>query len=429
MTNIQSRIKNAISNGHNGYISHSTNEPYTDGSQQQYFSNITKAFYENTLQYASNFVVAQVQGVDYNDFYAYTPLRIRVADVIDPTTGNNLGADWQRIIIENGNIDFIPRGAKVVFGGKTWLVTNPDNVESVMGTSVIRRCNAIWHYLDDYGNVQSEPFCYGNGAGDMATTNDVKETMILVNGYQHSVMQLNPSTSVLTHNYRIVLGNSAFAIHTIQNFVQEFTEDEGSTHIQFFDLYRTEPLDIDDMVNKVAGGNAFSWTVSIDNVESVAPGSETQLNAVSTKGETPVTGLPINYLWQSSDEQVATVDENGVLKAISEGTTTITCTLQQNGKFFDTMTVTVSAEKIGKLEWAYDIPSSVVQYQEANVTAICPEGTVEYSFGGADPSCYQAQDIDGNMLVTCYQASDIPLIVTAVCGDQTIQKSIVLEGW
>lgn len=427
MGDIHSFVKNAIANGHNGYISHSTNNPYSADSLPQYYSNLTRTFYEQNLEYTSNFVTAQVQGVDYNDFYSYTPLKIRTAMVIDPTTGNNLGSDWQRIIVQNGNVDFLPRGAKVVFGGSTWLVVNPMNVESVMGTSVIRRCNATWHYLDEYGNVRSEPFCYGNGAGDMATTNDVKETMILVNGYQHSIMQLNPNTAVLTHNYRMILGNQAFAIHTIQNFAQEFTEDEDSTHIQFFDLYRTEPLEIDDIPNRVAGGKAFSWVVSIDNVESVAPGESVQLSATSIRNSQIVED--VEYIWSSSDESVATVNDDGVMEAISDGVCTITCAVLQNPSLSDTMELVVSSVKTNELKWLYDVPTAISQYTEANVTAVCGEQTVAYSYSGAETYCYNVKTDNGNNIIECWQPSETPLTVTAKCGEQTIVATIALEGW
>ena len=143
MASVDQMVRNALLNSANGYIGHSTNNPFSSDSQSQYYSNVTRAFYQDRLQYTSNMVIAQVQGIDYDDFYVFRPLRIRTAMVIDPTTGNNLGSDWQRIIAENTNIDFLPRGAKVVFNGSTWLVTNPQNVESVTGTSVIRRCNAV----------------------------------------------------------------------------------------------------------------------------------------------------------------------------------------------------------------------------------------------------------------------------------------------
>lgn len=432
MKSVEKGIKNAIINGRNGYISFGTNNPYAKDSQSQYYANTTKAYYAENMKYASNVVLAQVQGVDYDDFYTFTPLRIRTAMVIDPTTGNNLGSDWQRIAVENTNIDFLPRGAKVVFNGNTWLVTNPMNIESVLGTSVVRKCNATWHYLDEYGNVQSEPFCYGQGAGELATTNDVKENMILMNGYQHSVMQLNPDTQVLSHNMRMILGNQAFSVRGLQNFVQEFTEDEDSVHIQFFELAKEEPLVIDDMENRVAGGKSFKWEIAIAGNEEMSEGSSQTLSAVSTVNGEP-TALQTNYLWESSDESIATVTETGAVTAVSAGETVITCTLVQNPNHQSSITLTVlENDAVGSFDWATPVPESIVQYQSATISAAVSgdeNASVTYTFSGADKACYEAVQSGNAITITCWQASDIPLTVTAETGDKSITAVIRLEGW
>ena len=251
---MQKDIANGVMLGSPFGPQYGTNNPYNCDTQTQYYAQRTKMFNAERLPWASNVVSAQIQGLNYSDFYTYATVNIRTANLIDPTTGLNLGSDWQRIICLDMNVDFLPRGAKVVFNGNVWLVINPMNVQSITGTSVIRRCNALWNYLDEDGNVQSEPFCFGQGAYDLATTDYVQEQMILMKGYQHCVMQLNQATSVLKQNYRMILGNNAYSVRGVQNFVLEFSQDASSTHIQYFDLQITEPLESDDMVNKVAGG-------------------------------------------------------------------------------------------------------------------------------------------------------------------------------
>ena len=251
---MQKDIVNAVMLGSAFGPQYATNNPYNADTQTQYYAQRTKMFNAARLPWASNVVAAQVQGLNYEDFYAYSDVNIRTANLIDPTTGLNMGSDWQRIICLDVNIDFLPRGAKVAFNGNVWLVINPMNVQSITGTSVIRRCNALWNYLDENGEKQSEPFCYGQGAYDLATSDYVQEQMILMKGYQHCVMQLNPATGVLRQNYRMILGNQAYSVRGMQNFVLEFSQDPESAHIQYFDLQITEPLENDDMINKIAGG-------------------------------------------------------------------------------------------------------------------------------------------------------------------------------
>ena len=430
---MQKGIRNAILNGHNGYIGHATNNPYAKDSQKQYYADTTKAYYAENLQYTSNMVLAQVQGVDYDNFYTFTPLRIRTAMAIDPTTGANLGSDWQRIIVENTNIDFLPRGAKVVFNGNTWLVVNPMNIESATGTSVIRRCNAIWHYLDAYGNVKGEPFCYGQGGQDMATTNDIKETMILMNSYQHCVMQLNPGTAAIAQNVRMILGNQAFAVRGLQNFAQEFTADEGSVHIQFFDLAKTEPLAIDDMDNRVAGGKAFSWEIRIEGNTEMTVGQIQTLTANSLRnGETPM--METDYIWESKNAAVATVNENGSVTALSPGDVDIVCKLLQNENNSQIFALHVSEKQVEKhIEWITAIPQKLTQYQSVTVEAAYfgdkNEDSIKYTISGPNTDCYSTEQNGNRLTIMCWLPSVKPLMLEAKCNGEAAKVEIMLEGW
>ena len=407
---VQKGIRNAILNGR-GHLFFGTNNPHTEDDQEQYFANETKAFFRENLQWSHNMVKARIQGMDYSDFYAYQEHRIRTAKVIDPTTGQNLGDDFQRIIIEDVNLDFIPRGAKVKWNGQTWLVTNPDNIASVTGTAIIKRCNATWCHLDWYGNVLKEPFCYGQGGNDLATANNIKINMILLDAYQHCFMQLNPETREITHNLRILLGDQAYAVRGLQNFVQEFSDEMDSNHIQFFDVTRMETLhELDDVINHIAEGKAFKWEILITGVPELQVGQEYRFNAVSFRNDVrlaedqiiytvlavdPETGdltweivlpyvgtllaldedgklsrsaggaklyidqhqqliaeenvvpRPVTYKWVSSDESVATVDQTGTVTAIAPGQAVITCILEQNPSKQSSYAVNVVESGVG----------------------------------------------------------------------------------
>lgn len=407
---MQKGIRNAIINGR-GHLVFGTNNPHTESDQEQYYIGETKEFFLQNLQWAHNMVLAEVQGIDYKNFYDYTECRIRTAKVIDPTTGQNLGDDWQRIIIEDANIDFIPRGAKVHFNGNTWLATNPDNIASATGTSIIKRCNATWCHLDWYGNVLKEPFCYGQGGNDLATANNIKINMILLDAYQHCFMQLNPETREIAHNLRILLGDQAYAVRGLQNFVQEFSDEMDSNHIQFFDVTRMETLhELDDVINHVAEGKSFKWEILITGVPEIQVGQEYRFNAVSFRNDVrlaedqiiytvlavdPETGdltweivlpyvgtllaldedgklsrsaggaklyidqhqqliaeenvvpRPVTYKWVSSDESVATVDQTGTVTAIAPGQAVITCILEQNPSKQSSYAVNVVESGVG----------------------------------------------------------------------------------
>lgn len=433
---MQKNIRNALLMD-GGYRSFAGNSPYNQDTQTQYYANPTKAFYQKHVQYGSNVVTAQVQGTNYSDFYAYKKMTVRVSDLIDPTTGQNLGSDWQRMIVEDGSIDFLPRGAKVLFNGNTWIVVNPQNVQSVLGTSIIRRCNATWNHLDEYGNVLSEPFIYGHGSNDLATGNRVTEYMILMNMYQHSVMQLNPQTAELHHNMRMILGNQCYTVRGLQNFAQEFTDDLQSVHIQFFDLEAAEPLQIDDMENRVAGGKSFDWAISISGAERMHVGEQQQLSAVSkSNGKEVEEKLHPIYEWNTSDENVISVSETGEASAISAGSAIVTCTLKQNPKISSSIAIIVEEPVMENyIGWRSEPPEAIEQYNSATLTAVVYEfgaatkEPVVFSFEGAQPESYSATVTANNVTVQCWLEDSNPLVITARSGELETKAVIRLRGW
>lgn len=414
---------------------YTSNNPYNGDTQEQYFARRTKMFNAERLKWASNVVTAQVQGLNYNDFSAYTQISIRTANLIDPTTGKNLGSDWQRMIAMDMNIDFLPRGAKVAFNGNVWLVVNPMNVQSVTGTSVIRRCNAVWNYLDEYGNVRSEPFCFGQGAEDLATTNNIQEQMTLMNGYQHCAMQINQATSALHHNYRMILGTQAYSVRGLQDFVLEFSQDPNSSHIQFFDLQVTEPLESDDMARKIASGLAFEWTVTVSGEPQMQEGTQQTLLAQSTQNGKPVT-LETSYSWITSSAEVATVDASGTVSAVAPGQCVITAALQQNPILTASFALEVTQAATGAaLIWTQMPPQTLGAFETATVAAAFTENgqptqdAVTWTFEGPDARSYTATANGNEAVIQCWQGDPVALSVTAACGGMTLSAQIALFGW
>ena len=438
METVQAGIRNALLTAGKPYLQRGTNSPYNGDTQTQYFADASRAFARKNLRWSSNMVLAQVQGLDYNDFYAYKPLRIRTTMMIDPTTGKNLGSDWQKIMVENPKIDFLPLGAKVIFNGNTWLVVNPMNVQSITGTSVIRRCNATWNHLDYYGNILHEPFCYGQGAGDLATGNSVKEGMILIDAYQHSVMQLNPETEEIMHNRRMILGHQAYTVRGVQDFAQEFTEDMGSAHIQYFDLESAEPLAIDDMENRVADGLSFQWKISLPEDVQMKAGQEETFVPASYRNGSSEAESGVEYLWSSSDENILLVGAEGHVKAVQEGNASIVCSLKKNPSITAQMAVTVVSNETSipaSLEWVTPVPEQLAKYDECTIEAayyadgVKTEESITYSFSGPDDAAYSATQSGNIVQVKCWLPSTQPLVMTAECKNIIKTVEIKLTGW
>lgn len=353
-----SGIKNALLNSAFSPIV-GGNKPCTSDTLPQYFADDTRDFMLSQMQWATDNVRAEIQGLTEQDFYVFHRVTIRTANVIHPTTGRIMNDDWQRIYVLDKRFTYIPRGAKVVFNGNVYLVVNPKNAQSIAGTAIVRRCNATWCHLSPTNCILKEPFIYGDGEWDNATGNWSRDNMMNMDGYQHAIMQKNPDTQHLQQNERFLLGSQSYTVRGVVDFIQDISTDENSTHIIYFDMDKAEPLHAnDDEINHIANG----------------------------KGIIPVMNVPVpkpkaGLAW------VVEPPEN--MKAYTD----------------------------------YTLKAGV--YVDSEVT----DSPVEYFFAGADTKLYTVYLTDGGAVLHSFGQSAIPLIVTAVAGEQTITARINLVGW
>ena len=415
-----------------------SNSRRNDGQFKQYFRDETKQFMRQNIPMTSALYDAEMQGVNENDFYAWTPVKIRCSDLINPTTGEHLTDDWQEIIVQNTNIDTVPVGAYIKFNDNIWIVVNPDDVGSVTGNTIVKRCNCTYNTLDYYGNVIRTPMSYSKGMA-LASANDVKEYINLPGTYQHIIMQLNDATKDVHNNTRLILGGEGYFLTGVTNFIRDYTLDANSCHIIRAECRLGEAQDVnDDLVNEVAQGLIFNWVISITGSEKMTLGATQTLTASSLRmGKTPdAVTHPYDYLWESSDYSIVTVDEGGVCEAVGEGTATITCFLQENMGISSTIEITASQSLTGAyVEFVNDLPDSLRAYDsvacEADyfVNGVKQNDAVSYSFNWANGNIYGIS-VNGNELtITCYAPSDTPLVVTASCGGYSATQTISLIGY
>ena len=414
-----------------------SNSRRNDGLLHQYFRNETKEFMRQKIPMTSALFDAEMQGVNYNDFYAWTPVKIRSSDLINPTTGEHLTDDWQEIFIENTNIDSIPVGAYVKFNDSVWIVVNPDDVGSVTGNTIVKRCNCTYNTLDYYGNVIRTPMSYSKGMA-LASANDVKEYINLPGTYQHIIMQLNDATKDVHNNTRMILGGEGYFLTGVTNFIRDYTFDANSCHIIRAECRLGEAQDVnDDLVNEVAQGLIFNWTINITGTNLMNVGGTQTLIADSLRmGKAPDADHPYSYVWESSDPSIVTVDDNGLCEAVGEGTAEITCFLQENMGISTKFQITASQSLTGDyVQFITDLPHELRAYDSAVceaayfVNGVQQGDAITYSFARANVNCY-GTEIDGNKLtVTCYGPSDAPLEVYASCNGKEMVRKVILIGY
>lgn len=436
--NFQNNLKNAAlasgnlnpvrTNGPKQYISR----------QRQYFDPETRAFQQEKAKYAQDFMICEVQGINESDPLGWESYGIRIADVVNPSSAiQRHFDDYKQYLFESARVEYVRPGTKIKAMGSTWIVTNPQNISGSSGSGIMRRCNAVWNYLDYYGNVISEPIIVENERAN-ASTPDSQESLLIAKGYFNVICQYNDFTRQIDTNTRLILGTGAYKVTGYSDFHTEFTGDYSSLRLLYFTIRYEEPnYSIDDMENHVAGGLGSSWNIEIEGQAKLNAGSEAQFTASLIKNgiETPGTPeFPISFLWKSSDESVIGIAPDGTATAYAEGTATITATLYQNQNVSQTFEVTVSAVQDG-VEFTSTVPQKLGYGDSVTITAAYFENGAEteseilWSFEGADKTAYSAAAEGNSATIKCFGYSDTPLVINASYGDYSASESIILEGF
>lgn len=434
--NLQNNIKNGLLTASrlNNVV---TNSPANTSPKYSKYNDEATAYYHEYAPYASNVFEAEIQGLDYNDFYAWTKVHLRSSNVINPSTGENLSTSWQSILILDKTVDFIPIGAYVKYNNSVWIVYNPDNIASPTGNTIVIRCNTTYNTLDYYGNIVKTPMFYAKGTV-LASSPYYMEFSATLDGYQHVIMQLNDVTEKITNNTRIILGKSAFGMYGVSDFPEEFTGDPNSCHIFRADLRLQETIEADDLVNHVADAKYFSFEIDVGG-NAVMYDGEPQTLSVTARRNGKVVGSteenPITYVWTSSDETIATVDDSGTVTPISLGYCQITCSVQQNPNISEVFGFNVvERESQTYVDFITPIPDEIRSFETLSIEAAYYEdgqqtaNEIEYTLSRANYNSY-SYDVNGNVLtIQTYEPSEAPLEITASCNGQSVVTKIRITG-
>lgn len=422
--------------------------------RKTYFDKSTHSFIWENAKYASNYYAAQVQGCIPGDFDTVRGANIRTMDIVEQSTGTQMPNEWQCVFFQDPRIEGLYTGAKLWYAGNVWLCTAPKSVASDSANAVIRRCNAIWNFIDYYGNVITEPFVW-NKSNANATSNEYLDYNSIAHDYQRCCMQLNDKTRHIRHNQRVVLGNGVYQVSGIVDFISDFGEvmdengefkqrQKSESHIMYFDLYKAEPLaGVDDMENEVADALKFGWKIGIGVAQSVQVGQTVNLGAYSLRSDAESTDVPvestdeypISYSYKSNDESVLTVDGEGNVTAVSEGIAFVTVTLDQNTNISATFAIsTTAAVTSGWITITPGLPASMRMTEKAIAEVRYVSNGEETTDGisvtasGPDEYCYAVEYSEGQLTVKSYYPSNTPLEITITAGNSSMTKTIRLDG-
>lgn len=441
---IAKNIKNGLLVGAslNSYKSNAPKQ-YKDRNKR-YYEDENSSFIAQYAKYSNDFVDADVQGTNSEDFYKYVSVKMRLAELVRASASMQRTFDnYKNIMIATPGIDYLPLGAKVKTMGNTWLSVNPQNMSGSSGQGVIQRCDAVWRFYDYYGNIIEEPMCVDDISMN-ANDNDSQRSTMITKGYFAVKCQYNENTKQLDNNSRLIFGRSAYRITGFSDFNMEFTGDYNSVHMIAFNVRYEEPnYAIDDMNERIAGGKTFAWDIEISGNPVVKEGEKVTLTAVSKRtfgGEKKVVEStdehPINYHWRSSDPSVASVNPYGAVTGVSEGRAIITAYLEQNPlktQEFEIEVESVNAEP--HVEFTVTAPSCIKAYRSETLrAAFFEDGSetgeeIEWELSGADEKAYSYEINDDNSItIKCWRGSVEKLMVDAIYGEYHTTTYIELEG-
>lgn len=426
---------------HPGVTSVKSNIPaqYKD-RRHQYLADRRTLFDEQRDYLATDYVKARVQGLNPDNFYEWVETEIRLSDVSTQSVtafDSKEYDNFKEILFRSRAIDYIPVGAYVETMGSYWMVVNPGNMSAPTTNAVIARCRAHWTFYDDYGNIQWEPLVIDRRTM-LSNRNESPENLVLMEGYFNVKCQKNTNTVKLRDNQRMILGSYAYHITGFTDFFEEFTGDDESAHVINLTVRREEPEEHDDLVNHIADGLLYTWSAEITGSGSVLVDGETTLTAdmlMNGKGYSD-RELPMTWSWSSSDESVATVNADGIVRGISEGSAVITANLAENPDLAATFTISVNAGS-DAVRFVGTVPPFIAQYSEIVLNAVhevngeATEDPLEWSFAGAGPENWAATvSGDGlSCMVACNSPASEPLIVTVSYGGKSASVSIKLLGY
>ena len=108
MPDLNKIARDAILLGVTGTVRKSNSAAKRTGLQKQYFRDDTLLYTEDVGALASNVYETASQGINFNDWYSYVPIKIRVDNAVQVSSGELMTDDWMRIyIIQPTGIDTI----------------------------------------------------------------------------------------------------------------------------------------------------------------------------------------------------------------------------------------------------------------------------------------------------------------------------------
>lgn len=234
------------------------------GSPSQYYKTELQNKINLEWPYASDIYQILEESPFSSGSYVHTEVRINHTPI--STTGEKLGDDWKELIFKDITHSR-GIGYKYQYDNNYWLTINSDIYRKVTASTTVRRCNNSLRWIDEYGNLYTEPCVIEY---KIQSNKDYgKGNFPIPEGFIQIYCQLNPNSRKIKPNQRFLFGNTdnwtAYKVYGdgVRNFLNNQTMDDDSTPLLMLTMganYINEGAD--DLVNGIAEVNRIVYTIS-----------------------------------------------------------------------------------------------------------------------------------------------------------------------
>lgn len=330
----------------------------TINSQTNYRNNLKVVPFEKTIidnyfskidqvwEYAPDIEIVEIQ----KDFGSteYYPYKMRVERVFNAKTQDTRSDDWKEFLSPEPDFD-LPYGLYLRWKNNYWIVYNKENFDYPTRGVICRRCITTFNWVDEWGNLREYPVSIGK---PKEASDYVNVQFTNPGGFNVFYMQLDQYSKYIRPNDRFMVGNDGYwTSYKVQgggvtNYLREETMNATSTGLLSLICFTYEGNDdTDNLEIGVANYYEKIFTMELDQYE-IQQYSGFSTKIIPTIKRGTIVKDDVDLSWQSSDENVATVNEDGTITLIGKGEADIICTMTKN----DSVTKSVHIINIGEKE-------------------------------------------------------------------------------
>ena len=302
----------------------------TINSQTNYRNNLKVVPFEKTIidnyfskidqvwEYAPDIEIVEIQ----KDFGSteYYPYKMRVERVFNAKTQDTRSDDWKEFLSPEPDFD-LPYGLYLRWKNNYWIVYNKENFDYPTRGVICRRCITTFNWIDEWGNLREYPVSIGK---PKEASDYVNVQFTNPGGFNVFYMQLDQYSKYIRPNDRFMVGNDGYwTSYKVQgggvaNYLREETMNATSTGLLSLICFTYEGNDnTDNLEIGVANYYEKIFTMELDQYE-IQQYSGFSTKIIPTIKRGTVIKDNVELSWQSSDENIVTVDEDGTNDSLTK---------------------------------------------------------------------------------------------------------------